>query len=109
MNLSEMSKEELESLKKQIKLQEDEIKERELENRRQKAKVKLDKIKENKELILSLLEHSRTSCSDENPCNGNGSADYGARCNKCYLIEILNDEWGDDFDISFDIKIARII
>ena len=108
MNISEMSKEELESLKKQIKLQEDEIKEKELENQRQKAKAKLDKIRENKEFILSLLEHSRTSCSDEHPCNGYGSADYGARCKKCHLIEILNDEWGNSFDVNFEITITEI-
>ena len=108
MNLSEMSKEELKNLKKQIELQENKIKEKEIEDRKQKAKIKLDKFRENKEIILNLIEHDRTSCSDENPCNGYGSADYGARCKKCHLIEILNDDEMDGFDVSVDFIITKI-
>ena len=64
-------------------------------------------LRENKEIILSLIDHSRTSCSDDNCCNGYIISDGFARCNKCFLIEILNGEWGDgDFEVTFDVNIS---
>lgn len=61
---------------------------------------------EEKAYIIAHTEHSRTTCSDENPCNGLYSAsDGGYRCPKCMLMEILNGEHGGkyDFQLHFDI------
>ena len=83
MDVSKMSKKELEELSKLVELQK-------------------QLLKEQKDLILSLIDHSRSSCSDDNVCNGYGSADYGARCTKCHLIEIFDQEWDDgEWEIDF--------
>lgn len=109
MDVSKMSKEELNALSKQIEEQKQLIKQEEIRKRKEIAKTNIEKLKEQKDLILSLIEHSRTSCSDTNVCNGYGTADYGARCPKCHLIEIFNNEWSDDeFEISFDVTITKI-
>ena len=65
--------------------------------------------KEEKEYIISHTEHSRSSCSDDNPCNGLYSSEHngkpGFRCPKCMLMEILRGDYGGkyDFRLSFDI------
>ena len=63
-------------------------------------------LRANKEVVLRLLEHGRTSCSDDQPVNGWGSRDGGCRCNKCGLIEILNGEerLPDDMKIDFEVN-----
>jgi hypothetical protein len=73
-----------------------------------KNKEELNKLRANKDVILSLLEHSRTSCSDTNVSNGYGSASYGARCSKCHLIEILNSDYENEFTVTFDVSIYKI-
>jgi len=97
-----MSKRELEDLSKLVELQKQLLKDEEVNKLREKAKIKISKLREQKDLILSLIDHSRTSCSDSNVCNGYGSADYGARCTKCHLIEIFDQEWDDgEWEIDF--------
>ena len=63
---------------------------------------------EEKEFILSHLDHSCTSCSDENPCNGYSSYNGTYRCSKCMLIEIFNRAHGGTFDFDFDVTITRV-
>ena len=61
---------------------------------------------EEKKYIIAHTEHTRSTCSDENPCNGLFSASNGGyRCPKCMLMEILNGEHGGkyDFHLHFDI------
>ena len=64
---------------------------------------------EEKKYIIAHTEHSRNSCSDEDPCNGLYSAtnngNPGYRCPKCMLMEILRGEHGGkyDFKLHFDI------
>lgn len=57
----------------------------------------------NKPALLPLMEHDRTSCSDENPANGLGSAEngVGARCMKCGLITL---EEFSDVDVSLSLE-----
>lgn len=45
-------------------------------------------ILDNSELFLQLVEHQRTSCSDDDPSNGYTTAGQGGhlRCTKCGLI-----------------------
>lgn len=97
---------ELNGIKGQI---ESEIEARKEKERQEKENVVLQKIEalqDKKELILSLIQHGRTSCSDEHKCNGwDGER---ARCNKCHLTEILNGEWGGRFDFSISVDIWEV-
>ena len=104
-----MSVQELQELSKQLEKQKELLKEKELNKRKDIAKAKIGKLREQKDLILSLIDHSRTSCGDSNVCNGYGSADYGARCTKCHLIEIFDQEWNDgEFEVDFHITITKV-
>lgn len=109
MDINKLSKQELVDLSKKIELQQQKIKEQELKKYKEEVKVKIEKLREHKDLLLGLVKHSRTSCSDNNVCNGYRSANYGARCPKCHLIEILNNEWLDgDFDVKIDVTIIKV-
>jgi len=109
MDLSQMSVKELQELSEQLEKQKQILKDEKLNKLKSIAKVKIEKLREQKDLILSLIDHSRTSCSDSNVCNGYGSADYGARCTKCHLIEIFDQEWSDgEFEVDFNVTITKI-
>ena len=109
MDISKMSAQELQELSEQLEKQKQILKEEELNKRKNIAKSKMEKLREQKDLILSLINHSRTSCSDSNICNGYGSADYGARCTKCHLIEIFDKEWDDgEWEVDFDVTITMV-
>ena len=109
MDVSKMSKQELLELSKQVEKQKKLLEDEELQKHKDVVKVKMKKLRERKDLILSLINHSRTSCSDSNVCNGYGSADYGARCTKCHLIELFDQEWSDgEWEIDFDVIITKV-
>jgi hypothetical protein len=40
-------------------------------------------------------EHYRTSCSDDDIVNGFNSSEYGARCTRCALLEVVHDQDGE--------------
>ena len=103
-----MTKQELIQQKLDIERQLEKIEVEEKSEKKKKNKLYLDELRKNKELILSLVKHGRTSCSDENPINGYGTSDYGARCTKCHLIEILDEEWEDRFSVTFDVYIDKV-
>ena len=102
----------LDDLRKQKEELEAQIKAVEEEEQRAKEKAVLDKIKaitpEKKEMILGLMEHDRTSCSDENPCNGYSYYNNRYRCRKCMLMEILNGEHGGRFDFDIVVEIGEV-
>ena len=109
MDISKMSEKELQELSEQLEKEHQIRKEEKTNKLKDKAKVKIEKLREQKELVLSLINHGRTSCSDSNVCNGYGSADYGARCTKCHLIEIFDQEWLDgDFEVDFNVRITKV-
>ena len=109
MDVSKMSAQELQELSKQVENQQKLLKEEELNKRKDIAKAKIGKLREQKDFILSLIDHSRTSCSDSNVCNRYGSADYGARCTKCHLIEIFDQGWDDgEWEVDFDVTITKV-
>lgn len=91
-----------------VKKEKEEIRQSELAEKKKNVANHIQYLRQNKDIILPLLEHSRTSCSDDNCCNGYITSDGYARCNKCFLIEILNGEWGEgDFEVTFDVNISR--
>lgn len=103
----------LEELRKQKQEIEAQIKDAEDEEQREREENVIKKIEaitlDKKEAILSIMEHDRTSCSDENPCNGWYSSYYdGYRCRKCMLMEILNGEHGGRFDFNISVDINEV-
>ena len=58
--------------------------------------------------MLSFLQHSRSSCSDENPCNGLSYIAEEWRCEKCMLMEILRGSHGGRYDFRFDVDISKV-
>lgn len=91
---------------KQLK---DELARREQERLDEEAKQRRERlalILENREALLRVIPHSRTSCSDENPVNGLYSADYGPRCVRCGLMEL--DEYNGQFhNVTVDLAITK--
>jgi hypothetical protein len=63
-------------------------------------------ILDNRDLFLSLMEHSRTSCSDHIPTNGYMTASGQARCSKCALMEL--DESTTDIEVIVSIEVRRV-
>lgn len=98
----------LEEKMRKLKSQLQEIKDIEYQKNLDENKIKLNELRKNKDFILSLFDHSRTSCSDENPNNGYISDAGYARCDKCFLIEILNDEFENSFEVSFHMDITKV-
>lgn len=60
--------------------------------------------------LLKGLKHDRSSCSDENPCNGYSTLTGSAGCRKCHFIEIMQDhEIGEHFfEVELEIGITKI-
>lgn len=102
----------LEELRKMRSSIDGQIKEEEERVLREKETAVLDKIHalsdEQIFTMLSFLQHSRSSCSDENPCNGLSYSSGGWRCNKCMLMEILRGEHGGSYDFHLDVTISKV-
>lgn len=106
MDVTNLTNEELTKLEQNIKQRKDELKQEGIKKRQQEAHNRIQDLRDNADIILPLIDRDRTSCSDTDVANGYGSADYGARCAKCHLIEILNGEWGDRFDVKLTVDIT---
>lgn len=68
----------------------------------------LDYLRENREVVLKLFKHDRTSCSDNMPVNGWYRDNKGylqCRCNKCALMAFIDgkETLPKGMKISFDI------
>lgn len=87
------------------------ILELEIEEKRKREEHVLNKIgaltDDEKDFILAITEHDRSSCSDSNCCNGLSYSTGTWRCRKCMLMEILNQEHGGCYDFSFSIDITE--
>lgn len=61
--------------------------------------------------LLQHIKHDRTSCNDDNPCNGYIESKGYARCNKCHLIEVLRDhDLGvHNFSVNINVALEKII
>lgn len=94
-------------LDKQIKEQEDKL----INENQVKVLEKINSFSEEQiQFILSLLNHGRTSCSDEMPVNGFIDSYDGVRwrCNKCMLMEILSGRHGGEYDFQFHVDIFKV-
>ena len=65
---------------------------------------------EHRDILLQLMEHGRTSCSDDNPINGDlnpGNGRTAPRCYKCAIINLSEFELADvELDISVTVRTA---
>jgi hypothetical protein len=103
---AELDKQQID-LDKQIHIEE----ENELLAARREVAKKLEGIPDDhKNLILSMLSHDRSSCSDSKVTNGRWTTrdGDGYRCRKCMLIEMFDGEHGGDFDFSLDVVITKV-
>jgi len=73
-----------------------------LEVERRQNKTKIDFLKKNLG-FLDLINHCRTSCSNDRINNGFNEDNGYARCNKCHIMEILEDE-DDSWNITIDMS-----
>ena len=103
MDTNNLTLEEIEEIQRELEARKADLKLEQTNVKQEIAKQHIEIIKKYKDVILSLIEHERSSCSDENHCNGYGSRDSGARCNKCHLIEILEGWYGNRFDVKLDV------
>lgn len=109
IELNDLSENELQELASRIKQQQDVIAQEKLDKKRETVKAKMKILRENSELILSLIEHSKKSCSDENPFNSYVHDNGYPECKKCKLIDMFQNEWEDGFwDIDIEINIREV-
>jgi hypothetical protein len=109
MDISSLTLEEIEQMQIGLELRRQALKAEEVDKKRRDIQEKIDSFLPNRDLILSLFDHSRTSCSDKNVSNGFMHSVGYARCSKCHLIEILNGHYdAGEFDISFDVTITKV-
>ena len=76
-----------------------------------KAYAKIEALTdEQKDLILSMMKHDRSSCSDEKVFNGRWSASEGDgfRCRKCMLIEMFRGDHGGVYDFDLEVNIHKV-
>lgn len=73
----------------------------------QARRARIQLLVEHRDVLLKFVPHSRTSCSDEDPNNGLGSADYGARCERCALLTLCE---GDHYhyDVQFGLHVTTV-
>lgn len=88
-----------------------ELARREQERRAQERLDRLERVRNlvlHRDALLPLIPHGRTSCSDDNIRNGLGSAEYGARCTRCALLELTEfDAENYDFDLTLTFSPVR--
>lgn len=62
---------------------------------------------QHRDVLLKFVPHGRTSCSDEDPCNGPGTAGYGARCDRCALLQ-LNEYDCESYDVQVGLHVRAV-
>lgn len=116
VDLSKMNEQELMEYRKQlngelanITKRENEIKEERRRIEKEENDKLLEILRENKEIILKILpkNHDRKSCSDEHTTNAYMEGGY-PRCARCMLLDILDNDYIDDYKVEFDIRIREI-
>ena len=116
-----MEKEEIIKRKQELKKEESklnkQLKELESVERQEKInknKIRMNNLREHKAFLISLFEHDYPNCNDENLSNGfDGGTEQRERnewrCDKCAMIDMLNDEdWDKNFEIKFNIEITKL-
>ena len=70
-------------------------------------RIEFRKLIQHREALLDLIPHTRTSCGDNLITNGFGSAEHGARCARCALLELT--EWdADRVDVNISLEFSIV-
>lgn len=105
----EIRKAQLEELKARVAKEEKELELAEKKEASRKAWSDWRVIANHSAAFLYFISHSRSSCSDHNIVNGIHSSEYGPRCMRCAMLEILRGDYKpEDFSIEFDVNIKQI-
>jgi len=59
-----------------------------------------------KDVLLSLMTHGRTSCSDENPSNGSLDPGNGRTAPRCYKCALLNLSEFELDEVELDVTVT---
>jgi len=108
LKLSEMTDEHLKAVHKSVSNEMRDRAERAREKQHTENSRVLKELAKHSDLILPLMEHERSSCSDENPCNGIDHDTHLYRCAKCALIHLLADaSWTSrcEYEVVFKVEI----
>lgn len=113
--IKDMTKEELEMLekeinntKKEIEQRDNQLKEEKYNRRIEDNKEKLQFYRDNSEFLLSLFKHRYDDCSDEYPKNSGLDRHGLPECNKCKLMEILESDWENDYEVDIELRLSKI-
>jgi hypothetical protein len=88
-------------LKAELQRREDDRKISETAARRHRFQM----LMKHRDVLLEFVPHGRTSCSDQDIRNGLGSAEYGARCTRCALLELNeHDYFSYDAELSLTFR-----
>ena len=92
---------------KELQKKESELRDQKIQLEEEEAEACFEKIKAAKDVLLPLLEHDRTSCSDDTPING---LDFKGvyRCAKCALINLLESDTCSGYKIRLRVDISNI-
>ena len=116
VDLSNMNEQELNEYKRKLNDELYDISKREKEIEDEKRRIEKEKndelleiLREHKDIVLKILpkNHDRKSCSDEHIANAYMEGGY-PRCTRCMLLDILDNEYINEYKIIFDVKIREI-
>lgn len=92
---------ELKEKLQQIHVEQEQIRKEEARAAYLKNAERLKWMREHKDVIIELIGHSRKSCVQGESVNPD-------RCNGCWATEILNEDWNDDYELTFEVHIDKI-
>lgn len=82
MDIDDLTSDEIDVLQCKLIARKAILKEIELQEKQKEVEKRINYIKEHSDIILPLIQHDRSSCSDTNRCNGYDSSYRGSRCKK---------------------------
>lgn len=96
--------------KAQLEAELNEIRQQETQELNKAAFSRIVRILDNADVLLSLISHSRSSCSDDNPSNAHTTHGRGGhfRCAKCGLMQ-ASEQWKKDRDWLIERESAKEI
>ena len=91
-----------------------ELAKREKDRVNEELKIRTEKFMQlavNKDALLDIVDHSRTSCSDAKVSNGFFTGEYGPRCTRCALLELRRSDasiYAEEFDVEVTVSFRKI-
>lgn len=92
---------ELKEQLQKVQAEQEKIRQEEKREKYIKNAERLKWMREHKDVIIELISHSYDSCIKGESVNLD-------KCNGCWVTEILNENWNDDYEILFEVKINEV-